>query len=185
MTKHAPERSLPPPDAHSTNVDALSTYDILDSNAEAPFDAIVNVAARLFRAPTALVSLLDAERQWFKARIGMDCAETPIDQSFCRFAVISPEPLVVLDATKEASFRDNSLVTAERGIRFYAGAPMRMNGGGVIGTVCVIDYEPRTSCDRDDLTALAQLACVTAEMISLRATARTLARSQDLMFDAA
>lgn len=185
MITYAPERSPPSPDAHRANVDALNAYDILDSDPEAPFDAIASIAARLFRTPTALVSLLDLERQWFKARIGMDCIETPIGDSLCRFAVASPKPIVILDATKEPTFRDIPLVTAKQGIRFYAGAPMRMNNGAVIGTVCVIDYEPRASCDEDDLTALAQLACATAEMISLRAMARTLARAQDLMFDAA
>ena len=185
MIEDAPERVLPSLEEHAANVDALKTYDILDTESETSFDAIVGVAARLFRAPTALVSLLDLERQWFKARIGMGCVETPLGQSFCSFAVTLAEPMVVLDATREATFRDNPLVTAERGIRFYAGAPLRMATGAVIGTVCVIDYEPRESCDQDDLDALAQIASVTAEMISLRAMTRTLGRAHDLMVDAA
>lgn len=165
---------------HSENVKALGAYDILDTGNEAPFDAIARTAARLFRAPTALISLLDAERQWFKASVGMDCTETPLDQSFCRYAVAANSPLIVLDAVEDATFRDNPLVTGGPGIRFYAGAPFGMSGGAIIGTVCVIDTVPRTACPDDDIAALTDLAIATAELISLRAMARTLARAQDM-----
>lgn len=154
---------------------ATRRHDILDSGREEPFDAIVRAASRLMRAPTALISLLDVERQWFKARVGMDCSETPVEQSFCRFAVVAEQPLLVLDASRPAAFRNNPLVT-EMGVRFYAGAPMRMMDGSVIGTVCVLDYAPRTACAPEDIAALEDLATATAEMISLRATARTLIR---------
>lgn len=184
MTDPAPRPPLPTRDARAASVRALRAYDILDTDAEIAFDAIVAAAARLFRTPTALISLLDAERQWFKARIGMDCAETPIDQSFCRHAVAALEPMVVLDASREEAFRDNPLVTAEGGIRFYAGAPLLMDGGLAIGSLCVIDGAPRPSCEAADLNALAQLAYVAAELISLRAAARTLARAQDIAFEA-
>ena len=177
-------RPLPPPEERAANVRALGTYDILDTGAEAAFDPVVVAAARLLRAPTALISLLDAERQWFKARIGMDCAQTPLGLSLCRFAAASDEPMVVLDAAADPTFRDNPLVTGEMGIRFYAGAPLRMDTGAVIGTLCVIDHAPRGGCDAADLEALSGLAAVTAELIALRATARTLARTQDFMLEA-
>jgi GAF domain-containing protein len=180
MPQFQAARRAPCEAQHAANVRALHGYDILDTGPEAPFDAIARVAAHLFRAPTALISLLDVERQWFKSRIGMDCVETPLNQSFCRFAVASDEPMVVLDATEDATFRDNPLVAAEGGIPFYVGAPLRMSRGAVIGTVCVIDYAPRPACAPADVEALGKLACATAEMISLRAMAQTLAEAHDL-----
>lgn len=184
MIHHRCERPLPSPGQREANLRALRSADILDTAAEAAFDAIVGAAARLFRARTALVSLLDVERQWFKARVGMECGETPIGQSFCRHAVAADEPMVVLDASRDPTFADNPLVTAEGGIRFYAGAALRLDTGATLGTLCVIDGAPRGACDPADLAALAQLARVTVELISVNAMARTLARTQDIVLRA-
>jgi GAF domain-containing protein len=169
-----------PPEVHEENVRKLQAYDILDSEVERSFDSIVHTAARVFRTPTALVSLLDIERQWFKARVGMTCTETPLGQSFCRYAVAASDPMVVLDASEHPIFAVNDLVTGPGGIRFYVGAPIRLPDGTPIGTVCVIDSVPREHCEAEDLDALTHLAGITSELISLRAMSIALIRAQEL-----
>ncbi len=100
--------------------------------------------------PIALVSLVDRDRQWFKSRHGLDATETPRDVSFCGHAILSDEALVVRDTHDDERFSDNPLVVGEPGIRFYAGVPLRNAEGYRIGTVCVIDREPRTFDVADD-----------------------------------
>ncbi|PWJ21831.1 GAF domain-containing protein [Jannaschia seohaensis] len=174
----AANHSLPSPEAQAANLAALHALDLLDTDPEVAFDAVANVAARVFRAPTALVSLVDEQRQWFKSRVGMACTETPLSESFCRYAVASRVPTVVLDATEDPIFCDNPLVTAPQGLRFYAGAPLLLAGGAAIGTVCVLDYAPRSGCNPADLAVLTDLACIAVETIVLRAAASGLIRER-------
>jgi PAS domain S-box-containing protein len=122
---------------------ALRRFAILDTPADREFDDLVGLASRLFAAPIALVSLVDAGRQWFKARIGLVQAQTPREHSFCTHALAEDDVLVVEDATCDPRFAANPLVTGEPGIRFYAGAPLRTPDGHAIGTLCVIDRVPR------------------------------------------
>lgn len=122
---------------------ALAAYKVLDTPAEPAFDKIVRAAAEGTGCPTALISLLDEDRQWFKARCGLDVGETPRDQAFCEHALRADAPLVVTDATADERFRDNPLVTGELGVRFYAGFPLRTPTGAILGTLCVLGYEPR------------------------------------------
>lgn len=122
---------------------ALDAYDILDSAAETPFDDIVEIAARVCEAPVALVSLIDRDRQWFKARLGLQAEETPRNVSFCSRAIELEGDLVVTDASADPRFKDNPLVTGDPHIRFYAGATLRTAAGVPLGTLCVIDTEPR------------------------------------------
>jgi PAS domain S-box-containing protein len=124
------------------------------------FDDIVALAARICEAPTALISLVDTDVQWFKARVGLDATETGRDVSFCDHAMREHEVMVVPDATLDPRFADNALVTGELGIRFYAGAPLVGSEGFPIGSLCVIDYRPRpeglTDLQTQTLTVLAR-----------------------------
>ncbi|MBB3900580.1 PAS domain S-box protein [Methylobacterium brachythecii] len=130
---------------HSTiaRVEALARYGILDTPAEAGFDDIVELAAEICDAPIALVSLVAAHRQWFKARVGLDACETPIEQSVCAHALKKPGLLVIPDLRNDPRTADNPLVTGERHLRFYAGARLETPEGEAIGTLCVIDHQPR------------------------------------------
>ncbi len=104
----------PPPSDEAERLAALRSYDVLDTACEEAFDDLARLAARLTGCPIALVSLADAERQWFKARVGLDAQETPRDLAFCAHAILRPEePLVVPDATRDPRFADNALVTGE------------------------------------------------------------------------
>ncbi|WP_309650016.1 ATP-binding protein [Nocardioides sp.] len=121
----------------------LAGYNVLGTPAELVFDNIVRAATEGTGCPTALISLLDEDRQWFKARCGLDVGETPRDQAFCEHALRADAPLIVTDATADHRFRDNPLVTGAPGIRFYAGFPLRTPTGAILGTLCVLGYEPR------------------------------------------
>ncbi|MFS2012844.1 methyl-accepting chemotaxis protein [Azospirillum sp. CT11-132] len=138
---------------------ALRRLQLLDTPADPRYDRITNQAARLFRVPTALVSLVDSDRQWFKSRVGLEAPETPREISFCAQAIKGQDPLVILDAANDVRFANNPLVTGAPGIRFYAGAPLTSCDGHRIGTLCVIDDKPRsefTDADRTQLVRMAQ-----------------------------
>ncbi|WP_393958229.1 GAF domain-containing protein [Methylorubrum sp. POS3] len=122
---------------------ALAAFDILDTPPERGFDDIVHLARRLCAAPVALVSLVDRDRQWFKARAGFPPCETDLDRSVCKFVLSEPGVLQIPDLTRDARTRANPLVTGEPNLRFYAGAPLRTPDGQVLGSLCVIDHVPR------------------------------------------
>lgn len=132
-----------PPD-EKTRIETLRNLLILDTAPEGRFDVLTKYAAELFEVPIALVSLVDAERQWFKSKSGLDASETPRDISFCGHAILEAEPLIVNDTLNDPRFADNPLVTGEPHIRFYAGAPLTMQNGMRIGTFCIIGKQPRT-----------------------------------------
>ena len=132
---------LPPDEAQ--RLESLREYAVLDTPAEACFDDLTELAARICEAPIALISLIDENRQWFKSRVGLDTAETSRDIAFCAHAIQQKELFVVPDATLDVRFADNPLVMGEPGIRFYAGAPLLTSDGRALGTLCVIDREPR------------------------------------------
>jgi GAF domain-containing protein len=146
--------AAPIPDNDAERVKALRDLLLLDTPPEERFDRLVRLAAEQFGCPTALVSLVDADRQWFKARVGLDACETGRDISFCGHAILGGhELLVVEDALQDPRFADNPLVAGGPGIRFYAGAPLRAPNGHSIGTLCLIDTRPR-SADSVDLAVL-------------------------------
>ncbi len=122
---------------------ALAGYDILDTPAEEGFDDVVHLATQVCGTPVALVSLVAADRQWFKARIGFPLCETDLNSSVCAHALSEPDLLVIPDLTQDFRTARNPLVTDEPRIRFYAGAPLRTEAGMVLGTLCVIDTVPR------------------------------------------
>jgi signal transduction histidine kinase len=173
----------PVPDNETDRLAALYALDILDSPSEQDFDDIVKLASNVCGAPMSLVSLLDTDRQWFKARLGTDLTETDRDISFCAHAIRGRDLLVVPDATKDARFADNPLVDQDGGIRFYAGAPLVTTDGFALGTLCVIDREPRR-LDVEQLQALRALARQATSQMELRrhalALVNTTARLQEL-----
>jgi GAF domain-containing protein len=137
---------------------ALGSYQVLDTSPEPAFDRIVRLAALLLDVPIALISLIDAERQWFKSRYGLEAPETPRALAFCDHAIRGSDVMIVPDAGKDPRFRDNPLVTGDPNIRFYAGAPLVTPGGFALGTICAIDRTPRQLSARDAavLAALAE-----------------------------
>lgn len=154
------------PDNDLYRLDALRSLDLLDTAPEAEFDAIVRLGCELFGTPTCLVSLVDAERQWFKAQIGLEAPETPRDISFCGHAIHHDEVFVVTDTAADSRFDDNPLVTSAPFICFYAGAPICLPNGYRIGTVCAIAPTPRQTFGERDRRVLADLA--TMAMTAIR-----------------
>lgn len=145
------------PADESERLAELAALDVLDTAAEESFDSLARLAAFICGTPIALVSLVDAERQWFKARVGLSATETPRDISFCAHAITNPDRLfVVTDASKDERFRENPLVTGDPDIRFYAGMPLKTGEGSAVGTLCVIDRVPRelTAAQHDALVTL-------------------------------
>ena len=124
-------------------LEALESYGVLDTPAEEAFDDVVAIASAVCETPIALVSLVAAERQWFKARVGLEAAETPVEHSVCAHALSVDELLIVPDLTRDPRTSANPLVTGEAGLRFYAGAVLRTADGHALGSLCVIDRKPR------------------------------------------
>jgi len=134
----------PKPANESQRLAALHKFEILDSLPSQAFDDITLLASTVCKAPIALISLVDAERQWFKSRVGLDVAQTSREMAFCSHAILDPaRVMVVEDAASDARFHDNPLVREAPDVRFYAGAPIVTDDGYALGTVCVIDREAR------------------------------------------
>ncbi len=131
------------PHDETKRLEALFGASILDTGVEQFFEDIVDSVQHVVGAPIVLVSLVDEHRQWFKARRGLEPSESPRDHAFCAHAILSPASLVVGDARNDARFRDNPLVTGEPYVVAYAGAPITLESGVRIGTVCAVDQEPR------------------------------------------
>ena len=144
---------------------ALAHSRLIDSAPDARFDRLTWLATQITGAPMALVSLLTSQRQWFKARTGVEMSETPRNWAFCSHAILHAEGLIVPDALEDERFRDNVLVTSSPYIRFYAGLPICDAGGHRLGTLCVLDTAPR-QLTAPQLRALTELVTMVSEEIA-------------------
>lgn len=150
-------------------LNALQNLGVLDTEPEAAFDDIVALASQLCNTPVALVSLVDRDRQWFKARVGFPSCETDLDRSVCRFVVDERATIIIPDLTVDPRTRDNPLVTDDPAIRFYAGAPLATDDGHVLGALCVIDQKPRPEgLSPEQQRTLGALARRTVEALEMR-----------------
>jgi len=148
----------------SARLAALRRYRILDTDPERAFDDLTLLASHICGTPIALITLLDADRQWFKSRIGISLTETSRSVSFCTHAIKQRDLYVVGDASVHDLFRDNPFVTEADGIRFYAGAPLVTPDGHALGTLCVLDRVPRTLSDEQVEALLALRRQVEAQL---------------------
>lgn len=160
-----PGAPAPPHEREPDRIAALHDLGLLDSPPAARFDAITQLAKLVFEVPIALISLVDRDRQWFLSRQGLTARETPRQIAFCAYAIHETQMLVVEDATKHPIFKGNPLVTGEMGIRFYAGAVLRSADGMPLGTLCIIDMEPRTLDARGRRTLLSLARLAESEML--------------------
>lgn len=162
--EHAPR-----PSDEIERLHALRSIGLLDSAPEVRFDRLTRLVRRVLGVPTALVSLVDDDRQWFKSCAGLSLCESPRDTSFCGHAICEGGPLCIRDTREDSRFADNPLVTEEPFIRFYAGVPVRSHSGYRIGTLCAIDYQPRDLSpeqlqDLEDLAALVEREIQASEL---------------------
>ncbi len=157
------------PDDEANRIQELNDLEILDTYVEEEYDKITALASEMFDAPIALISLIDSNRQWFKSRHGLDADQTPREIAFCAHAINNPdEVLVVNDATKDERFHDNPLVTNDPHVIFYAGVPIKMSSGYVMGTICVIDNKPHTEVGLDKIKILEFLGGHVERLLELR-----------------
>ena len=164
--------ALRPVDLESSRQAELESMDVLDTDAEAAYDELTRLAASLFKAPIALISLIDSDRQWFKSRVGLLASETPREHAFCAHAIQDPEQVMVVeDASRDPRFAANPLVTGDPNIRFYAGAPLLSSSGHALGTLCVIDREARRP-DPGQMEMLRLLATEVIQRMEQRRAAR-------------
>jgi diguanylate cyclase (GGDEF)-like protein len=146
---------------------ALYALGVLDTEPEKEFDRVARLAKRLLSVPSALVSFMDHDRQWYKAREGVDTTEVDRSLTFCTHVVADRQPLVVADAREDGRFSANPYVLAEGGVRFYAGVPIHSPDGHALGTVCVFDSVPR-DLESGELDGLVDLAAVVEDLIAAR-----------------
>ena len=161
----------PLPENEDERLAVLKKYDILDTEPDAAFDAVVKLASYICQTPIAAISLVDEHRQWFKAITGLDAKETSRDVAFCAHAILSDDPLIVPDARRDQRFCDNPLVTSSPDIGFYAGVPLVTASGHRLGTLCVIDQVPR-DISGEQVDAIKTLAANVMAHLDLRLSHR-------------
>lgn len=164
----APIPPLPPDEEERLR--ELRRYDILDSDPEDTFDRITRLASSSLDTPMALVTLIDEDRQWFKSKVGLDDEVTRREDSFCAYAILDDDILTVEDAREDARFAENPYVLGDPNVRFYAGAPLITPSGYRLGTLCVLDSEPRRM-EREKLAILRDLADMASREMDLRRVA--------------
>lgn len=159
------------PDNEPQRLAAVRRYDILDTPPDGAFDRITAIAARLFDVPISIVSVVDEDRIWFKSHHGLDVEQIGRDPGLCASAILGPDPWLVADAATDPRTLANPLVAGAFGLRFYAGIPLRTHDGYNLGTLCVIDREPREATG-EQMATLQDLAAVVMDELELRLSAR-------------
>jgi GAF domain-containing protein len=162
------------PKQEAARLEALRQYNILDTPPEQAYDDFTLLASFICQVPIALISLVDAERQWFKSKVGLEVNQTARNISFCGHTILSEQTLVVKDTLHDERFFDNPLVTSAPGIRFYAGAPLITPAGHTLGSLCVIGRKPR-DLSESQKTALEALARQVVAQLELRRVSSNLA----------
>jgi GAF domain-containing protein len=163
------------PDHEKQRLETLRGYEILDTEPEAAFDDLTLLASFVCQTPVALISLIDADRQWFKSKVGVSISETSRDIAFCASAILQPDIFIVPDASQDQRFAKNPLVVAEPKIRFYAGATL-MTDGQALGTLCVVDRVPR-ELSPEQLEVLRALSRQVLAQLELRRNLKRLEQS--------
>ena len=161
--------TAPLPPNESQRLECLRRYRVLNTDRERDFDDLALMASQICRTPIALITFIDADRQWFKAKIGLSTTETPCEIAFCAHTIAQSDPLIVPDAMVDERFAANPLVTADPHIRFYAGAPLVTWNGHAMGTICVIDRVPR-ELSREQIDGLQALSRQVVAQLELRRT---------------
>src|SRR5260370_11171358 len=160
-------RAAPIPENEAARLETLRQYQILDTESEEVFDELTRLASYICQTPAALISLVDTNRQWFKARVGIHARETPRNISFCVHAILQRGCFIVEDALFDERFADNPLVVNEPFARFYAGMPLWSPEGFAIGTLCVMDKQPR-HLNAEQINALEILSNQVMSQLELR-----------------
>jgi two-component sensor histidine kinase len=160
---------------------AVKRYDILDTPADGSFDRVTAMAARRFHVPISIVSIVDSDRIWFKSHHGLDVPEIGREAGLCASAILKDEPHILLDASKDVRSLANPLVAGDFGLRFYAGVPLTTSDGYNLGTLCVIDKEPRP-ITQEQIEDLKDLAALVMDQLEFRLSAiRTLAKADSAL----
>lgn len=171
----APEISEIMPENEGLRLAAVGRYEILDTPRDGAFDRISDLAARIFEVPIATITIVDHDRIWFKSKYGIDADQIGRDPGLCASAVLGDQTWVVNDAVNDPRSLENPLVRGELGLRFYAGAPLKTADGYKLGTINIIDTEPREMSEKE-IGTLERLAEVVVDNLELRLAARRLFR---------
>jgi len=166
------------PSNEAERLAALKAYHILDTGTEQSYDDITALAAHICKVPVAMISLVDEVRQWFKSRLGVEQQQTPREVAFCAHAILQNEPFIVRDAAKDRRFAGTALVTGKPRIRFYAAVPLINPEGLALGTLCVVDHQPR-QLSATQQKALQALSRQVMALLELRRVSSHLADALD------
>ncbi len=175
LSESVPETLLPAHEAE--RLEALQRYQILDTPTEIVFDRITMLAARIFDIPIVLVSLVDHSRAWFKSSYGFDLCEVPRDNTFCNYALLNNDLLIIPDTHKDERFACNPFALSEPGVRFYAGAPLITHDGYKLGALCLLDGSPRGDLSDAQKATLTDLAAMVVDELELRLAAKKIAQT--------
>ncbi len=156
------------PHDEALRLETLREYDVLNTSIEQPLERLVNLTARVFHVPIAIISLVDEHRLWAKACVGISSGEDQRSVSFCGHAILSDQPMVILNAATDERFFDNPVVIGHPHIRFYAGAPLVAYNGSRLGTLCIVDHRPHDDFSTTDNANLSDLAAAVVDALELR-----------------